>query len=117
MTPILIPVADDALLAECDVETFRSGGPGGQHANKVESGVRLTHKSSGITVTSRSSRSQYRNKQLALEELRRRLEALNKPVRKRIATKPSAASKRKRLDAKQHRGEKKAQRRKPTADE
>ena len=86
MPPIVIPESDDALLTECEVETFRSGGPGGQHANKVESGVRLKHTPSGVVVTSRASRSQYRNKQLALEELRKRLEALNKPKKKRIAS-------------------------------
>ena len=117
MPDIPIPDDNDALLAECEVETFRSGGPGGQHANKVESGVRLTHTPSGVVVTSRASRSQYRNKQLALEELRKRLEALNKPKKKRIASKPPAASKRKRLDFKRRRGETKAKRRKPAADE
>ena len=117
MLPFVIPRSDEALLAECEVETFRSGGPGGQHANKVESSVRLTHAPSGIVVTSRASRSQYRNKQLALEELRSRLEALNKPKKKRIATKPSGASKRKRLDTKRHRGETKAKRRKPRSEE
>lgn len=114
-----IPISNDndALLAECEVETFRSGGPGGQHANKVESSVRLTHTPSGIVVTSRTSRSQYRNKQLALEELRRRLEVLNKPVKKRIATNPSTTSKRKRIEAKKRRSETKAKRKKPAADE
>ncbi len=117
MPGITIPDEDDALLAACEVDTFRSGGPGGQHANKVESGVRLTHVPSGIVVTSRDSRSQYRNKQLALAELRKRLEALNKPVRRRIATKPSAASKRKRLEAKVHRGKTKMQRQTPPSDD
>ena len=39
---------DDALLAECRVETFRAGGPGGQHQNKTESAVRLTHLPTGM---------------------------------------------------------------------
>jgi len=108
-----IPADSDALLAECDVETFRAGGPGGQHANKVESAVRLTHRPSGLVVTSRESRSQFRNKALALAELRRRLEALNRPVTRRIATKPTAASKRRRLEAKRQQSEKKATRRPP----
>jgi ribosome-associated protein len=108
-----IPDTDDALLAECDVETFRSGGPGGQHANKVESAVRLTHRPSGETVTRRDSRSQHRNKQLALDELRRRLEVRNRPVKKRRPTKPTHASKRRRLEAKRQRSEKKATRRPP----
>ncbi len=106
--------SDDALLSDCDVDTFRSGGPGGQHANKVESAVRLTHRPSGEVVTSRASRSQHRNKQLALEELRRRLIALAQPKKKRRRTKPTAGSKRRRLDAKRKRGEKKANRRPPS---
>ena len=117
MARIPIPDDNDALLAECEVETFRSGGPGGQHANKVESGVRLRHGPSGVVVTSRTSRSQYRNKQLALEELRKRLEALNKPKKKRVATKPTGTSRRKRLDGKRRHGSKKASRKKPEADD
>lgn len=117
MARVPIPDSDDALLAECVVETFRSGGPGGQHANKVESAVRLTHEPTGIVVTVRETRSQHQNKQLALEELRRRLEALNKPRKKRKPTKPTKASKKRRLDAKKRRGDTKAKRRKPSADD
>ena len=113
MPRIAIPEDADALLAECDVETFRSGGPGGQHANKVESAVRLTHRPTGEAVTRRDTRSQHRNKKLALDELRRRLEAMNRPRKKRVATKPTAASKRRRLEAKRQRSEKKALRRNP----
>lgn len=108
-----IPVSDEALLAECEVETFRAGGPGGQHANKVESAVRLTHRPSGIRVTRREARSQHRNKQLALAELRARLEAAARPRKKRRATAPTAASKRRRLEAKRRRAERKQQRRPP----
>jgi ribosome-associated protein len=110
-----IPESDDALLADCTVETFRSGGPGGQHANKVESAVRLTHLPTGETVTRRETRSQHRNKKLALEELRARLEARARPKKKRRATAPSAASKRRRLDAKRQRAETKRHRRPPEA--
>ncbi len=52
-----------------EVESYRSGGPGGQHVNKTESGVRITHLPSGITVTSTKERSQYMNKQDALKKL------------------------------------------------
>ncbi len=50
-------------------ETFRSGGPGGQHVNKVETGVRAIHRSTGLSVVSTEARSQYLNKKLALNRL------------------------------------------------
>jgi protein subunit release factor A len=106
---------DDALLAECDIDTLSGSTSGGQRANKVETGVRLRHHPSGLIVTSRSSRSQFRNKALALAELRRRLEEMNKPVVPRRATKPTKGSKRRRLEAKKRRSETKAQRRSPDA--
>jgi protein subunit release factor B len=52
-----------------DVQTFRSGGPGGQHQNKTESGVRIIHRESGAVGESRSERSQLTNKRLALQRL------------------------------------------------
>lgn len=103
--------ADDALLAECDVETFRAGGPGGQHQNKTESAVRLRHRPSGIVVTARQSRSQYRNRQVALGELRRRLEILARPVTPRVPTRPSRASRVRRVEAKKRQAQRKAGRR------
>jgi len=50
-------------------ETFRSGGKGGQHQNKTESGVRITHIESGAVGESRSERSQHANKRLAFNHL------------------------------------------------
>ena len=55
--------------ADYRIETFRCGGKGGQHVNKVESGVRVIHIPSGITVTSTEERSQYLNKQKALKRI------------------------------------------------
>lgn len=112
-----IPDTDDALLAECDVDTFRSGGKGGQHANKTESAVRLRHRPTGLVVTSQQERSQHRNKQLALAELRRRIERLNSKPKRRVKTQPTAASKRRRIEAKRKRAEKKKLRRPPRLDE
>ncbi|MPZ48562.1 MAG: peptide chain release factor-like protein [Dehalococcoidia bacterium] len=59
-----------ALLAECEVSTYRASGPGGQHRNKVESAVRLRHRGSGITVIAEESRLQAENKVRALKRLR-----------------------------------------------
>lgn len=52
-----------------DIQTFCSGGPGGQHQNKTESGVRLVHRASGAVGESRTHRSQLRNKREALLRL------------------------------------------------
>jgi len=104
---------DEQLLAECRIETFRSGGPGGQHQNKTESGVRLTHLPSGITVTARDSRSQHRNRQIALARLREALEERARPETPRIPTRVPAGEKRRRTEQKRRRSRIKRQRRKP----
>jgi len=83
---IILPESDDDLLRECEVETFRSSGPGGQHVNKTESAVRLTHVPSGVVVTSRQERSQHRNKALCLQRLRKRVAQLNYSPAKRVPT-------------------------------
>ena len=51
------------------IQTFRSGGKGGQKQNKVETGVRIIHKESSAVGESRTTRSQYQNKSLALKRL------------------------------------------------
>lgn len=108
-----IPATNEELLGECEVETFRSGGNGGQHANSTDSAVRLTHRPSGVVVTSQRERSQLRNKESCLEELRRRLEKLNRKRKPRKPTKPTLGSKLRKLDAKKRTGAKKAARAKP----
>lgn len=110
---VLPPPDNNDLLAECDVDTLSGSTSGGQRANKVETAVRLRHRPSGLIVLSKSSRSQFRNKALALAELRRRLEEMNKPVVPRKATRPTKGSKRRRIEAKKRRSEVKANRRGP----
>jgi hypothetical protein len=69
------------LLAECDVDTYRASGPGGQKRNKTESAVRLRHRPSGLSVIAEESRSQHENRDRALRRLRQALALrLRQPV-------------------------------------
>ena len=112
MSFIHIPDSDDTLLSECKVETFRSSGKGGQHANKTESAVRLTHIKSGIQVMCQDERSQHLNKIKCIKELRLRIEKNNYIPPKRIQTKPTRGSIEKRLLTKKYKSEKKKNRKK-----
>jgi ribosome-associated protein len=96
------PYATDreTLDREVEVEVFRSSGPGGQHVNKTESALRLIHRPSGVVVISRDSPSQHRNRETAFERLVERLVRLNHVPKKRVATKPSRASRQRRIEAK-----------------
>lgn len=63
------------------METFASGGPGGQHQNKTASGVRLRHLPTGVFVESRSERSQHQNRKIALHLLKAKLYRIEKEKR------------------------------------
>jgi protein subunit release factor B len=116
--PVDIPQSDAVLLAECEVETFRAGGPGGQHQNVTDSAVRLRHRPTGLTVTCRAQRSQYLNKMDALRRLRLKLVKLNAPPPPpRRATRPSRAAVERRLAAKKGRAVVKRLRRPPAGDD
>jgi ribosome-associated protein len=122
-------------LAEIQLRTSRSSGPGGQHAQKSETRVEAVFDVEGSTAltdaqkrrvvakagpvlraVAQDERSQLRNKDLAIERLVASLrEALRVP-RRRVATKPSAASKQRRLEAKKRRGKVKRLRGSPPRD-
>ncbi len=112
-----VPEDNVTLLTECRIETFRAGGPGGQHQNKTESGVRLTHLPTGISVTARDSRSQHRNRRIAVDRLRAALEEATREEIPRKPTKTPRREKRKRLEEKRHRAAVKQSRRKPEPDD
>ena len=96
----LYPTDRDSLERDCDLEFFIASGPGGQHRNKVETGVRLTHRPSGISVTATERRSQHANREVAYERMAARLEEMQHISPPRKPTRPTAASRERRLEAK-----------------
>jgi ribosome-associated protein len=122
-------------MAEIELRTSRSSGPGGQHANVTASRVEAVfdvHSSAAltddqkariaarlgphVTASAQDTRSQMRNRELALERLAQRLAAALEVRRPRTATRPTAAAKRRRLEGKRRRGELKRARRRPADD-
>jgi ribosome-associated protein len=119
-------------LSEIELRTSRSSGPGGQHANVTASRVEAVFDVCAseslsdeqrnriaarlgpmVRAVAQDTRSQSRNRELALERLRARLEGALAVQRPRRATKPTAASRRRRAESKRRRGELKRLRRRP----
>lgn len=102
---------DELLLRECEIETFVASGPGGQHRNKTESGVRLSHAATELSVTATERRSQAQNREVALARLRDALKALTFVPKPRRKTRPTRGSQERRIAEKKRLGEKKKLRR------
>ena len=106
------PATDlDELARQVTFQPLRTGGPGGQHRNKVETAVRATHTPTGLSVVASDHRSQLRNKREALERLRRKLIARARRPKPRRKTKPSRSSIQRRLEQKKRRSQTKMLRR------
>ncbi|TKY45019.1 Peptide chain release factor 1 [Spatholobus suberectus] len=65
-----VDLTDEELMRQCEMDTFKSSGPGGQHRNKRESAVRLKHVPTGIIAQASEDRSQHKNRASALNRLR-----------------------------------------------
>ncbi len=100
------------------MQTFRAGGPGGQHQNVTDSAVRLVHRPTGESVTSRAQRSQHLNKLDALRRLRIKLRRMNEPPpAPRRPTQPTRAAVERRLGEKSRRSATKRLRRPPASED
>lgn len=77
VTVAVLPEAEDVEvelnMADVDVDTFRASGAGGQHVNKTESAIRLTHRPTGIVVECQDERSQHKNRERAIKILRSKI--------------------------------------------
>ena len=133
MAEVLHIRSDLALpLSEIDLRTSRSSGPGGQHANVTASRVEASFDVAAsptlsdeqraricsrlgprVTASAQDTRSQHRNRELALERLASRLAHALEVRRGRTKTRPTRASQQRRVDTKKRRGEVKRARRRP----
>lgn len=123
-------------LAEIELRTSRSSGPGGQHANVTASRVeavfdvaasaalseaqrqRLLERAGPVvTAIAQDARGQARNRELALQRLAERIAAALRVPRRRRATRPTAASRQRRLEGKRRTGERKRGRRRPNPED
>ena len=119
-------------LSEIELRTSRSSGPGGQHANVTASRVEAVFDVAAsraltedekrrimarcgprVTAIAQDARGQARNRELALERLRSRLASALAVPRRRRATRPSASSRERRLEAKRRHAQRKRDRRRP----
>lgn len=68
--PDYLALSESSLFSQCRMDTFRASGPGGQHRNKTDSGVRITHLPTGVVAQAVDDRSQHKNRAVAMSRLR-----------------------------------------------
>lgn len=93
--------------ADIKIEYYRASGPGGQHRNTTDSAVRIRHLPTGIVAQASESRSQFQNRDKAMERLAEMLRKRAQKAKKRVATKVPRGAKEKRLTQKKVVSEKK----------
>ena len=99
--------------SELEFEFFRGSGPGGQHRNTTDSGVRVRHLPTGLVAQATESRSQLRNRERALERLAALLAQRNRVRKKRHATAVPRAERERRVEAKRRNSARKRLRGRP----
>jgi protein subunit release factor B len=98
------PTDRASLERDCTEAFFVASGPGGQNRNRVETGVRLIHRPSGLVVTATERRSQHANRERAFERMAERLEQFQHRPTTRIPTRSTKASHQRRLQSKRRTG-------------
>ena len=103
--PETYPTDRESLERDSDIQFFIATGPGGQNRNKVETGVRLTHRPTGTVVTATERRSQHANREAAFARLAERLEEMQRVVKPRARSRVNRTDREKRLAAKRRTSE------------